>query len=81
MIEKGFDFNRLYSKIVRYYLAKRHYTKEKANLIAQSVVKKEIKLRTCQNSGCSHLLYDHLRNYESCLVDNCKCEKFQRAEA
>ncbi|CAE6500505.1 MAG: hypothetical protein QXE84_07915 [Candidatus Nitrosotenuis sp.] len=80
MIEKGFDFGRLYRKIVRYYITKHHYTKEKANMIAQSVVRKEMRLRTCQNSDCSHLLYDHLRNYQSCLVGDCKCQRFQRVE-
>ena len=76
MIERSFDFNRLYGKIVKYYLSKRHYTKEKANLIAQRVVQKELDLRTCKNSKCGHLLYDHMRNYESCLIDKCECEKF-----
>ncbi len=76
MIEKNFDFNRLYGKIVKYYLSKRNYTKEKANQIAQKVVQKELGLRTCKNSKCGHLLYDHIRNYESCLVDECDCEKF-----
>ncbi|MGQ0772385.1 MAG: hypothetical protein ACT4NT_06415 [Nitrososphaerota archaeon] len=76
MIEKNFDFNRLYGRIVKYYLSKRHYTKEKANLIAQRVVQKELSLRTCHNSKCGHLLYDHIRNYESCLIEKCGCEKF-----
>jgi predicted RNA-binding Zn ribbon-like protein len=79
MIERGFDFNKLYGRVVRYYLSKRHYTKEKANLIAQKVVQKELNLRTCQNSKCGHLLYDHMRNYESCLVDKCECGKFLKA--
>jgi predicted RNA-binding Zn ribbon-like protein len=79
MIERGFDFNKLYGRVVRYYLSKRHYTKEKANLIAQKVVQKELNRRTCQNSKCGHLLYDHMRNYESCLVDKCECGKFLKA--
>jgi predicted RNA-binding Zn ribbon-like protein len=79
MIEKNFDFNKLYARVVKYYLDKKHYTKEKANLIAQKVVLRERKRRTCQNSGCGHMLYDHLRNYESCLVDKCTCEKFYNA--
>jgi hypothetical protein len=79
MIEKGFDFNRLYGKVVKYYLQKKHYPKEKANLIAQKVVQKEMSLRTCQNSKCHHLLYDHLRNYESCLIDKCECGGFVKA--
>jgi hypothetical protein len=76
MIERNFDFNKLYRKVVKYYLEKKHYTKEKANFIAQRVVLKEKKLRTYQNSTCGHLLYDHLRNYESCLVDRCECQGF-----
>jgi hypothetical protein len=79
MIEKSFDFNKLYGKIVRYYLDKKNYTKEKANFIAQKVVMREKMMRTCQNSRCGHLLYDHLRNYESCLVDDCQCSKFVKA--
>ncbi|MEM3143983.1 MAG: hypothetical protein QXW91_05090 [Candidatus Nitrosotenuis sp.] len=81
MIEKNFDFDRLYKRIVRYYLGKRHFTKEKANLIAQKVIQKEIYLRTCKNARCSHLLYDHLRNYESCLVDRCTCKKYEHPQA
>jgi predicted RNA-binding Zn ribbon-like protein len=76
MIEKNFDFNKLYGRIVKYYLEQKHYTKEKANFIAQKVVLKEKRVRTCQNTGCGHLLYDHLRNYESCLIDKCGCRKF-----
>lgn len=79
MIEKNFDFNRLYGKVLRYYLRKKHYSKEQANLIAQRVVQKEMRLRTCKNANCGHLLYDHLRNYESCLIDKCDCTKFVRA--
>lgn len=79
MIEKNFDFDKLYGKIVRYYRDKKNYPKEKANLIAQKVVQRELKQRTCQNSGCGHLLYDHIRNYESCLVNKCTCRKFVKA--
>ena len=78
MLEKKFDFNRLYGKIVRYYLEKKHYTKETANLIAQKVVQKEIKMRTCTDAQCGHLLHDHLRNYDSCLVGQCNCKNFKR---
>ncbi|MFM8659242.1 MAG: hypothetical protein ACKOCQ_04825 [Candidatus Nitrosotenuis sp.] len=79
MLERRFDFNKMYGKIVRYYLEKKHYTKEKANLIAQQVVQRELKQRTCRNSGCGHLLHDHLRNNEVCLVSKCECAKFIRA--
>ncbi|HXW02095.1 MAG TPA: hypothetical protein VD828_01820 [Candidatus Nitrosotenuis sp.] len=76
MIEKNFDFTKLYGRVVKYYLDKKHYTKEKANFIAQKVVQREKKMRTCQNSRCGHLLYDHMRNYESCLIDECTCREF-----
>lgn len=79
MIESRFDFNKLYGRIVRYYLDKKHYPKEMANQIAQRVVQKEIMARTCENSSCGHLLHDHLRNYESCLVARCGCEKFTKS--
>jgi len=79
MIERGFDFNRLYGRIVRYYLDKRRYSKERANIIAQKVVQREKRLRTCQK--CTHLLHDHLRNYESCLVEKCDCARFEKALA
>ncbi|MEM2785301.1 MAG: hypothetical protein QXW37_00750 [Candidatus Nitrosotenuis sp.] len=79
MIEKNFDFNRLYDRVLRYYLIKKHYTKEQANFIAQRVVQKEKDMRTCKNAKCGHMLHDHLRNYESCLVGNCGCERFSRA--
>ncbi|WP_268542446.1 hypothetical protein [Candidatus Nitrosotenuis cloacae] len=76
MIERGFDFTKLYGRIVRYYLDKRRYSKERANEIAQKVVQRERRIRTCQK--CAHLTYDHLRNYESCLVGECDCQKFER---
>lgn len=78
MIESRFDFNKLYGRLVRYYLDKKHYPKELANQIAQKIVLKEIKLRTCNNFTCGHLMHDHLRNYESCLVSKCECQKFTR---
>ncbi|MBM3905683.1 MAG: hypothetical protein FJ354_03230 [Thaumarchaeota archaeon] len=79
MLEKKFDFNKLYARVVRYYLDSKHYTKEAANQIAQKVVQKELRQRTCGNAKCGHLLHEHLRNYESCLVSKCSCERFSRA--
>ena len=76
MIEKYFDVNGLYGRILRYYVAKRHYSKEEANLIAQKIVQRERERRMCKNSGCRHLLNDHVRNHDSCLVGSCTCEKF-----
>ena len=76
MIEKYFDINRLYGDIVRYYINKRHLSVENANNIAQKVIQKERNKRTCKNTICKHLLNDHVRNYNSCLVESCKCAKF-----
>jgi hypothetical protein len=76
MIEKMFDPDMLYNKIVHYYVDKQKYSKEKANVIAQNVIKREIQRRKCRNFQCGHLLSDHIRNAETCLVLNCNCTKF-----
>lgn len=76
MIEKSFDANMLYNKIVHYYVDKKGYSKEKANEIAQSVIKREIERRKCKNANCRHSLHDHIRNSETCLVLNCNCTSF-----
>lgn len=78
MIEKYFDINGLYGKVLRYYVGKKHYSKEDANAIAQKIVQKEQKKRMCKNTDCKHLLNDHIRNYDSCLIESCTCEKFTR---
>jgi len=78
MIEKYFDINRLYGKVIRYYVDKKHYSKEKANVLAQKIIQKERNRRMCKNTHCQHLLNDHVRNYDSCLIESCKCEKFTR---
>jgi len=76
MLEKTFDPDLLYNKIVHYYLDKKKYSKEKANEIAQNVIKREINRRKCKNLQCGHLLSDHIRNTETCLVLDCICTKF-----
>lgn len=76
MIEKYFDIDRLYGRVLRYYINKKHYSKEAANAIAQKIIQKERSKRMCKNARCRHLLNDHVRNYESCLVESCMCEKF-----
>ncbi|QLH08797.1 hypothetical protein [Candidatus Nitrosotenuis sp. DW1] len=78
MIEKYFDINRLYGKILRYYIDKKRYSKEEANAIAQKIIQKERRIRMCKNANCKHLLNDHIRNYDSCLIESCTCEKFTR---
>ena len=76
MLEKKFDSDLLYNKIVHYYVDKKKYSLEKANAIAQNVIKREINRRKCKNLKCGHLLSDHIRNSETCLVLNCDCNKF-----
>jgi len=56
MIEKYFDINRLYGRVIRYYMNKKHYSKEDANIIAQKIIQKEKSRRMCKNTDCKHLL-------------------------
>ena len=77
MLEKQFKPDMLYNKVVHYYMDRKGYSKEKANAIAQAVVKRESERRICKNSKCKHFLHDHIRNSETCLVSNCKCSNFQ----
>ena len=76
MIEKEFDSELLYNKIVHFYIDKKRYSKEDANSIAQSVIKREIERRICKNFKCKHLMDDHIRNSGTCLILNCDCRKF-----
>ena len=76
MIEKEFNSELLYNKIVHYYIDKKGYSKDKANSIAQSVIKREIERRMCKNFKCKHSMDDHIRNSDTCLVINCECIKF-----
>ena len=78
MIEKEFNADKLYSRIIHYYVDKRGYPKEKANRIAQSVIQREVTRRTCKNPGCGHLYQDHIRNNETCLMLDCDCMRFVR---
>ena len=76
MLEKQFDADVLYNRIVHFYIDKKGYTKEKANEIAQLVVQKEAQRRICKNEKCKHYSHDHIRNAETCLVAECDCHKF-----
>ena len=76
MLEKQFNPEILYNRIVHFYIDKKGYTKQKANEIAQSVVQKETLRRICKNQNCKHFLHDHIRNAETCLVGNCNCMEF-----
>ena len=46
MLEKQFNPNFLYNGIVHFYIDKKGYSKEKANSIAQIIVKRERKSKT-----------------------------------
>lgn len=76
MIERRFDSERLYNSIVHYYIDKKSYSKERANSIAQRVVRREAGRRTCKNPECAHAMDDHIRNSETCLVPDCRCGRF-----
>jgi hypothetical protein len=76
LLEKPFNPDLLYNRIVHYYIDKKGYSKDKANLIAQTIVKRETQRRMCKNEKCRHFSHDHIRNSETCLVLDCDCGKF-----
>ena len=76
MIEKQFNEDLLYNRIVHYYIDKKNYSKGTANEIAQSVVIREKLRRTCKNPDCNHLLNAHIRNSSTCLKLECMCSHF-----
>ena len=78
MLEKQFNSNFLYNGIVHFYIDKKGYSKEKANEIAQKVVKRETQRRICKNELCKHFSHNHIRNEETCLVVDCKCSEFTK---
>ena len=77
MLEKQFNPDVLYNKVVHFYMDKKGYSKDKANEIAQAVVRREAQRRICKNLNCKHYSHDHIRNSETCLVINCNCQKFE----
>jgi len=76
LIEKQFNPDLLYNRVVHYYIDKKKYSKDKANTIAQAVVKREQERKLCKNAKCRHSLDDHIRNSDTCLILNCNCSKF-----
>ena len=78
MLEKQFNPNFLYNGIVHFYIDKKGYSKEKANMIAQSVVKRETQRRICKNESCNHFSHDHIRNKQTCLAIDCQCMGFTK---
>jgi len=79
MIEKEFNSEMLYNKIVHYYIDKKRYSIEKANTIAQNVIKREIARRVCKNFKCKHSKDSHIRNSDTCLVLYCDCIHFEKS--
>ena len=78
MLEKQFNPEMLYNRVVHFYIDKKGYSKDKANEIAQTVVQKEAQRRICKNEKCKHFSHDHIRNLESCLANNCECNEFTK---
>lgn len=78
MLERPFNADMLYNRIVRFYMDKRGYKKEDANRIAQAVVQKEAERRTCKYGGCGHLMHEHARNAGACGKQGCSCMEFAR---
>lgn len=74
MVEREFNAEKLYNDIVHYYVDKKGYTSDQANRIAQVVVIRESKRRTCQT--CNHMSHDHIANTGTCLYVDCMCTKF-----
>ena len=78
LFEKQFNPNFVYNGIVHFYMDKKGYSKEKANQVAQAIVKREIQRRICKNELCKHFSYDHIKNDKICLVVNCSCREFTK---
>ena len=78
MLEKQFNPNLVYNGVVHFYMDKKGYSKDKANQIAQAIVKREIQRRICKNKSCKHFAHDHIRNEEICLVADCRCREFTK---
>ena len=78
MLDKQFNPNFLYFGIVHFDIDKKGYSKEKANSIAQTIVKRETQRRICKNELCKHFSHNHIRNGETCLVADCKCIEFTK---
>jgi len=78
MLEKQFNPDLLYNRIVHFYIDKKGYSKDQANSIAQKVVQKESQRRICKNENCKHFSHDHIRNSETCLVADCECSEFTK---
>ncbi len=75
-LKKQFNPDLLYNQIVHYYIDKKGYSKEEANVIAQRVITRESQRRICKNTKCGHMLHKHIENQGTCFVLSCTCTKF-----
>lgn len=78
MLEKQFNPKVLHNNVVHFYMDKKGYSKEKANQIARPVVERKAQRRICKNEKCKYFSHDHIRNAETCLVENCNCKNFTK---
>ena len=60
LLEKQFNPDLLYNRVVHFYIDKKGYSKDQANEIAQRVVQKEAQRRICKNEKCKHFSHDHI---------------------
>lgn len=73
-VERGFNIEKIYNDVVHYYVDKKGQTPDQANRIAQIVVMRETKRRTCHK--CGHMNHDHIMNTKTCLYGSCQCTRF-----
>ncbi len=57
---------------------KKGYARDKANSIAQSVIRRETGRGTCKDVRCGHGADRHIGESETCLVPECACKRFVR---
>lgn len=75
-MDNKIDQEKIYNKVVHYYIDKKGYSKDKANQIAQAVVNRELKRKICKNETCRHFDTDHIGQSGICLKIKCDCKKF-----
>ena len=74
MVERDFDAEGLYNRVVHFYIDKKRLKPQEANRIAQMVVIRETAKRTCRT--CGHMNHSHIANTRTCLYGDCSCSEF-----
>lgn len=74
--DRKFNAEKLYNNVVHYYIDKKRYSAEQANRIAQIVVMREARRRTCY--ACGHMDHHHMGNTGTCLYVDCQCARFTK---